>query len=106
MNPTALLLATFILSIVGLFAFIWSLRKGLFEAESSGARTIFSTGEIGHPEEPSVGPAQQSAWMKYRGPIWTPTKPKPPQLSWLPARRPTDPVPCPPLCSLAVRLCG
>ena len=61
MNPTALLLATFILSIVGLFAFIWSLRKGLFEAESSGARTIFSTGEIGHPEEPSVGPAQQSA---------------------------------------------
>ncbi|HEY9278958.1 MAG TPA: cbb3-type cytochrome oxidase assembly protein CcoS, partial [Eoetvoesiella sp.] len=42
MNPTALLLATFILSIVGLFGFIWSLRKGLFDAESTGARTIFS----------------------------------------------------------------
>ncbi|AHG64602.1 cbb3-type cytochrome c oxidase subunit I [Advenella mimigardefordensis] len=61
MNPTALLLATFILSIVGLFAFIWSLRKGLFEAESSGARTIFSTGEIGHPEEPAADPSQRSA---------------------------------------------
>jgi len=61
MNPTALLLATFILSIVGLFAFIWSLRKGLFEAESSGARTIFSTGEIGHPEEPAADSSQRSA---------------------------------------------
>jgi cytochrome c oxidase cbb3-type subunit 1 len=58
MNPTALLLATFILSIVGLFTFIWSLRKGLFDAESSGARTIFSAGEIGRPEEPSADPAQ------------------------------------------------
>lgn len=61
MNPTALLLATFILSIVGLFAFIWSLRKGLFEAESSGARTIFAAGEIGQPEEPSAGAAQRDA---------------------------------------------
>ena len=32
MNPTGVLLATFILSIVGLFAFIWSLRKGFFES--------------------------------------------------------------------------
>lgn len=61
MNPTALLLATFILSIVGLFAFVWSLRKGLFDAESSGARTIFSSGEIGKPEEPAAGSKQRSA---------------------------------------------
>ncbi|MDN5842809.1 MAG: cbb3-type cytochrome c oxidase subunit I [Alcaligenaceae bacterium] len=61
MNPTALLLATFILSIVGLFAFIWSLRKGLFDVESGGARTIFSAGEIGRPEEPSAGPEQRQA---------------------------------------------
>lgn len=59
MNPTALLLATFLLSITGLFAFIWSLRKGLFDAESTGARTIFSAGEIGHPEEPSASAEQQ-----------------------------------------------
>lgn len=61
MNPTALLLATFILSIVGLFAFIWSLRKGLFDAESSGARTIFSAGEIGRPEEPAAAAEQRTA---------------------------------------------
>lgn len=61
MNPTGLLLATFILSIVGLFAFIWSLRKGLFDVESSGAKTIFSTGEIGHAEEPAGSAAQQRA---------------------------------------------
>ncbi|WP_066266420.1 cbb3-type cytochrome c oxidase subunit I [Hydrogenophaga palleronii] len=58
MNPTGLLLATFILSIAGLFAFIWSLRKGLFDIESSGARTIFSPGEIGQPEEPAASAAQ------------------------------------------------
>jgi cytochrome c oxidase cbb3-type subunit 1 len=59
MNPTALLLATFLISIVGLFAFIWTLRKGLFDAESSGARTIFSSGEVGRPEEPSASVEQQ-----------------------------------------------
>ncbi len=61
MNPTALLLATFILSIAGLFTFIWSLRKGLFDIESSGARTIFTAGEIGRPEEPSADQAQYQA---------------------------------------------
>jgi len=61
MNPTALLLATFILSVVGLFAFIWSLRKGFFDADPAGARAIFSAGEIGQPEEPSTDPAQRSA---------------------------------------------
>jgi cytochrome c oxidase cbb3-type subunit 1 len=59
MNPTALLLATFLLSIVGLFAFIWSLRKGLFDSEAGGARTIFSPGEVGQPEEPTASAAQQ-----------------------------------------------
>lgn len=61
MNPTALLLATFILSIVGLFTFIWSLRRGMFDAEASGATTIFSTGEIGRAEEPAGDSAQQRA---------------------------------------------
>lgn len=59
MNPTALLLATFILSIVGLFAFIWSMRKGLFDATSSGARSIFSKDEIGQTEEPSATAQQR-----------------------------------------------
>ncbi|MFZ2988729.1 MAG: hypothetical protein WA086_12100, partial [Ideonella sp.] len=47
MNPTGLLLATFILSVAGLFAFIWSLRKGLFDADPAAARVIFIDGEIG-----------------------------------------------------------
>ncbi len=59
MNPTALLLSTFILSIVGLFAFIWSLRKGLFDADASAARTIFSSGEVGRSEEPAADASQQ-----------------------------------------------
>ena len=67
MNPTALLLATFILSIAGLFAFIWSLRKGLFDTEASGARTIFSTGEIGQPEDPSAEPAQHRSLAAISG---------------------------------------
>lgn len=57
MDPTSLLLITFLLSIAGLFAFIWSLRKGLFDLESSGARTIFATGEVGTPEDPARQPA-------------------------------------------------
>ncbi|NMM77012.1 cbb3-type cytochrome c oxidase subunit I [Acidovorax sp. SRB_24] len=68
MNPTGLLLATFILSIAGLFAFIWSLRKGLFDAESSGARTIFSPGEVGRPEEPAASAAQQHELQQMAAP--------------------------------------
>lgn len=55
MNPTALLLATFVLSIVGLFAFIWSLRSGLFDRESSGAGVIFAPEEIGRYDGPAEG---------------------------------------------------
>ncbi len=55
MNPTALLLATFLLSIGGLFAFIWSLRKGLFDQESSGAGVIFAPEEIGRFDDPANG---------------------------------------------------
>lgn len=61
MNPTALLLSTFILSILGLLAFIWSLRRGLFDAESGGAQVIFAPGEIGLTEEPAATASQRSA---------------------------------------------
>ncbi|WP_317204489.1 cbb3-type cytochrome c oxidase subunit I [Janthinobacterium sp.] len=57
MNPTGILLATFILSIAGLFAFIWSLRKGLFEANPAGARVIFIDGEIGQRDGEAALPA-------------------------------------------------
>ncbi|MHC9086491.1 cbb3-type cytochrome c oxidase subunit I [Luteimonas sp. RIT-PG2_3] len=61
MNPIALLLATFVLSVAGLFAFIWSLRKGLFDAESTGAGTIFSAGEIGRLNDPAAGVSRHAA---------------------------------------------
>ena len=64
MDPTSLLLATFLLSVGGLFAFIWSLRKGLFNLEAAGARTIFAPGEVGQPEEPSSDAVQRQAlWV-------------------------------------------
>jgi cytochrome c oxidase cbb3-type subunit 1 len=72
MNPTGLLLATFILSIAGLFAFIWSLRKGLFDVESSGADTIFTRGEIGWPEEPAASAEQLSRLAAARDPAAAP----------------------------------
>ena len=61
MNPSALLLATFILSVAGLFAFIWSLRKGLFEQQSSGAGVIFAPEEIGRFDDPANGVARLDA---------------------------------------------
>jgi cytochrome c oxidase cbb3-type subunit 1 len=61
MNTTALLLATFTLSIAGLFAFIWSLRKGLFDQESSGAGVIFAPEEIGRFDDPANGVARLAA---------------------------------------------
>lgn len=61
MNPTALLLATFILSVAGLFAFIWSLRKGLFAQDSNGAGVIFAPEEIGRFNDPASGTSRLSA---------------------------------------------
>ena len=58
MNPTALLLATFIVSIAGLFAFIWSLRKGLFDQDAGGAHVIFAPEEIGRFDDPANGVAR------------------------------------------------
>jgi len=60
MNPTALLLATFVLSVVGLFAFIWSLRKGLFDQDVNGAGVIFAPEEIGRFNDPANDVARLS----------------------------------------------
>jgi cytochrome c oxidase cbb3-type subunit 1 len=65
MNPTALLLATFILSVVGLFTFIWSLRKGLFDTRVSAARVIFSPGEFGMTEEPAADARGRDALQQH-----------------------------------------
>jgi cytochrome c oxidase cbb3-type subunit I len=60
-STVAILLATFLMSIAGLFAFIWSLRKGLFDENAGDAATIFARGEIGHGEEPATTRQQQNA---------------------------------------------
>lgn len=61
MNTVTILLSSFVLSITGLFVFIWSLRKRLFDATSVAANVIFSSGEIGQGEDPSATPAQRGA---------------------------------------------
>lgn len=61
MDTVTILLSSFILSVTGLFVFIWSLRRKLFERNASGARTIFATGEIGHVEDPGSTPQATQA---------------------------------------------
>jgi cytochrome c oxidase cbb3-type subunit 1 len=60
MDTVTILLSSFVLSITGLFVFIWSLRKRLFDTTSAAANVIFSTGEIGRGEEPSATPQQRA----------------------------------------------
>ncbi|SFI32501.1 cytochrome c oxidase cbb3-type subunit 1 [Collimonas sp. OK307] len=60
MNTVAILLSAFTLSIVGLFVFIWSLRKRLFDPSPAAAKVIFSEGEIGTIEEPAASTKQRA----------------------------------------------
>lgn len=61
MSTISILLLTFVLSVTGLFVFIWSLRRHLFDADPAAAKVIFSEGEIGKVEEPAATPAQHQA---------------------------------------------
>lgn len=59
-DTITVLLLTFILSVTGLGVFIWSLRRNMFDDNPEAASVIFSTGEIGHVEDPSATPAQRA----------------------------------------------
>jgi cytochrome c oxidase cbb3-type subunit 1 len=48
------LLGAFVLSIIGLFAFIWSMRQGLLVENPTGASVIFASGEIGRVDDPAL----------------------------------------------------
>ena len=62
MDSTILsLLGAFLLSIMGLFAFIWSLRKGLLVENPAGASVIFARGEIGRIDDPSLDTHTETA---------------------------------------------
>jgi cytochrome c oxidase cbb3-type subunit 1 len=64
MNTVTVLLLTFILSVTGLGIFIWSLRRKMFDEDPEAASVIFSTGEIGHVEDPSATPEQRAGLQR------------------------------------------
>ncbi len=53
MNTVAILMSAFLLSVLALGAFIWSMRKGLFDTSPAAARVIFADEEAGHSEDPA-----------------------------------------------------
>ncbi len=64
MDTITILLFSFVLSVTGLFVFIWSLRKKLFDENPEAAKVIFSDGEIGMVEEPAATAAQRSGLQR------------------------------------------
>lgn len=48
------LLGAFLLSIIGLFVFIWSMRQGLLVENLKAASIIFAPGEIGQVDDPAL----------------------------------------------------
>lgn len=54
-----LLAAGFFFSVLGLFAFVWSLSTGLFSLEQASARVIFAEGEAGYVEDPAASAAEK-----------------------------------------------
>jgi cytochrome c oxidase cbb3-type subunit 1 len=54
MDPVLILLSAFVLSVLALGAFIWSMRSGLLGGDASGATVIFRAGEIGRAENAVV----------------------------------------------------
>ncbi|MEO6281501.1 cbb3-type cytochrome c oxidase subunit I [Roseateles sp.] len=55
------LLGAFVLSLIGLFAFIWSLRRGLMVENPAAASVIFARGEIGQVDDPALPAHEQLA---------------------------------------------
>ncbi|SDE04818.1 cytochrome oxidase maturation protein, cbb3-type, partial [Cupriavidus sp. YR651] len=53
MSTITILLSAFVLSMIGLFAFIWTQRRGLFDRDPKAAEVIFAPGEIGSVEDPA-----------------------------------------------------
>ena len=62
MDSTILsLLGAFVLSIIGLFVFIWSMRRGLLAENPQAASVIFAHGEIGQVDDPALAVAAQNS---------------------------------------------
>jgi cytochrome c oxidase cbb3-type subunit I len=57
----ALLALSFLISVFGLFLFIWALTQGLMRAGPDAAQVIFEKGEVGVVEEPSISSRQRDS---------------------------------------------
>jgi cytochrome c oxidase cbb3-type subunit I len=56
-----ILLSAFLISLVALGAFIWSMRGRMFDHDATGAKVIFTAHELGHADDPAAGPASHTA---------------------------------------------
>src|SRR5258708_36736746 len=63
----SLLLSTFLLSVAALFAFIWSMSKGLFGDGTAAATQIFAPNELGTVEDPAATSAQKGGLQQALG---------------------------------------
>lgn len=63
------LLGAFLLSIIGLFAFIWSLRKGLLVENPGAASVIFARGEVGRVDDPALNDDGKDAMQAAAGAV-------------------------------------
>lgn len=55
----ALLALSFLISVLGLFMFIWAQTRGLMRSGSDAAQVIFDKGELGTVEEPAISSSQR-----------------------------------------------
>ena len=55
------LLGAFVLSLIGLFAFIWSQRQGLLVENPKAASVIFAKGEIGVIDDAALPASEEGA---------------------------------------------
>ena len=56
----AILLGTYLVSIVALFLFVYSMSKGMFGDGSAAAEMIFDKDELGHTEDPAATLSQKT----------------------------------------------
>ncbi|MCE9657372.1 MAG: cbb3-type cytochrome c oxidase subunit I [Burkholderiales bacterium] len=61
------LLGAFLLAIIGLFVFIWSMGKGLLVENPRAASVIFARGEIGKVDDPALEGAAQATLQQQTG---------------------------------------
>ncbi len=66
------LLGAFVLSIIGLFVFVWSLRQGLLVENPVAASVIFAPGEVGKVDDPAL---TEKAQRSMQGAVTVPDLP-------------------------------